>query len=217
MEITEEIIHKKILALKESKVFLDEMAERMLKADDKKMFWVDLLCIWIISRTHLLIAWFCDLIKNKNFLSASSLIRLHLDSLLQLYWVWLVDKPHDFANHKMNWNKTDKYSDKEWKIMKDWYLREKFFNDENNKDFYRLIDVYSETSWFIHFSDKHIFSSITSMKKWKFEMVLSDKMEYIPLEKEYEAIECMILITWWIVKYIHSWIITKENPKLCKK
>lgn len=217
MKITEKIINQKIYALKESKDFLNKMTERMWKADDKNIFWVDLLCIGIISRSHLLISGFCDLIKNKNFLSASSLIRLHLDSLLQIYWIWLVSDPHNFAQHKLEWKQTSKYKDRNWKLMKDWYLRENFFSDVNNKDFKRLVNVYSETSGFIHFSDKHIFSSMDSMKDWKFTMVLSDIMEHIPLEKEYEAIECMILITWWIVKYIHSWIITKENPELCKK
>lgn len=216
MKITDEIIAQKISALKESKDILDKMTEKMWKADEKNIFWVDLLCTWIISRTNLLVKWFCDLLENKNFLSASSLIRLHLDSLLQIYWIWLVERPHDFAQYKIEWKQTSKYKDRDWKLMKDIYLREKFFSDINNKDFNRLEYVYSETSWFIHFNDKHIFSSLTSMKDWEFTMIISDKMEHIPLDQEYEAIECMILITWWILKYIHSWIITKENPHLCK-
>ncbi len=210
-------IEEKLSELKKSKEILDNLVKRMWEADNQKLFWVDLFCLWIISRTNLLIAGFSDLLINKNFISSSSLIRLHLDSLLQLFWVWLVDKPHDFAKHKMDWGQTWHYKDKDWNKMKDWYLRKKFFESEDNKIFLGLKDIYSETSWFIHFSDKHILSQISLLKDWKFTMVLSDKMNHIPLNKENEAINAMLLITWWIIKYINSWIYTKENPHLCKK
>ncbi len=96
--------------------------------------------------------------------------------------------------------------------MSDSYLMKTFLDDVNNSEFLELKDVYIETSWFVHFSNKHIFSSFNNIEWNNFEAKISDKMENIPLEKENEAIETMILITRWIFKYLIGWIHTKNNP-----
>lgn len=60
----------------------------------------------------LLISGFADLIEKKNFISAVSLIRLHFDSLLQFYAVFLVNKPHEYARKKLNGKHTRELKDR---------------------------------------------------------------------------------------------------------
>lgn len=216
MIINDEYIENRIKSLESSKDEFNELIKNMIEADDRNLFLTDMFCLGIINRSLLWVKGFTDLLKNKNFISSASLIRLHLDTLLQLYSVWLVAEPNNFVIKKMKWKQTNTMKDKKWNRLTDWYIKKEFFNDINNKDFLSLEKVYSETSWFIHFSDKHIFSPITSSEWWTFGMMLSDKMEHVPIDKECEAIEVMILITKWIMKYICWWIYTKEHPELTK-
>jgi hypothetical protein len=169
-----------------------KLSEDMLRADNKNLYPMDFFCLWIVHRSLFIISWFYDLIKNKNFICALSLIRLHLDSLLQLYWAYIVNNPHDFVNKIMIWKETREINDKDWNKMTDWYLRKVFFRDKNNNEFIWLEKVYEETSWFIHFSNKHIYSTLKSQKWNKFELLLSDEMD-APLNKNMK----LSIVCWW--------------------
>lgn len=209
-----ELFEYNIEFLKTAKDQFFAIYKEMIWWDCKELYELDLLATGIINRSLLLISWFNNLIENKNFLWAVSLIRLHLDSLLQLYAVFIVSDPHWFCNKKIKWKHTKDLKDRKWQKMTDWYLLKTFLADQNNKEFINLKDVYSETSWFIHFSDKHIFTSFSSINWNNFWILLSDKMENIPYEKQNEAFEIMIKITQWIFKYLIGWSYTKNTTYL---
>lgn len=198
-----------IESLEEGKKLLLEEWMKMFKADEWRLFSLDFFVLGILKRSVLLISWFVTLIKAKNFLSAVSLIRLHLDSLLQLYWARVVKNPHEYSLHKIKWLETRDYKDKEWKKMTDSYLKNIFFSDKNNKEFYGILDVYSETSWFIHFSDKLIFMAMNNIEWDFFQSSIWSEMDVWDDANE-DAIRTMVIITWWLLKYVNSRVITKN-------
>ncbi len=111
--------------LKEAKKYFYKETQRMINAADKKMYLTDIYALACIKRAVLLISGFCQLIEAKNFLSAAPLIRLHLDTLLQFYAVWLVEDPNKFVTKKMAGKQTNNIKDKEKIRMTDSYLVKK--------------------------------------------------------------------------------------------
>lgn len=203
--------------MRESEDLLNEVQEKIIKACATMIqsawwaiFWVDLLMLWVAKRSMLLISWFLMLMKNKNFLSAASLVRLHLDSLLQIYWAYMVDSPEEYAVHKIKWWETRDYQDKKWNKMTDAYIRKCFFADPNNSEFLPLENVYSETSWFVHFSDKHIYMLFSKREKRNFELSMWPTME-VNWEEETQIMLCMITITYGILEYTEWWIRRKNS------
>lgn len=203
-------IEEKLQKIKELHKIFNEEVMNMFHADEWNIFPLDMFAIWIVKRSILLNAWFIQLIESKNFLAAASLIRLHLDSLLQLYAAFIVESPHDFAVFKMKWKETRDYRDKKWKKLTDSFLKRKFFEDQNNERYQNLKEVYWETSWFVHFSDKHIFWSMNNLSKNIFETEFSKTLE-VDSETTEEALLCMYTISQWILFYLKSWIHTKDS------
>jgi len=200
-------IDEKLKFLKSSKDEFYSLAQKMLKADNGKLFLLDLYTIGIMNRSVLLIKGFSDLIENNNFLSAAPLIRLHLDSLLQFYAAFIVKDPHDFSQKKMSGKQSNNLKDSNGEKLTDGYLAG-LLSKENGFEWVK--NVYKETSKFIHFSDKHIFSSAQNKKNNKFSFVISDKLD-VPASAQNEAIDAMIEITQGLFKYIYGWIHTKQN------
>ena len=211
--ITQEVIDNNIKHLRSSKEEFFWFYTEMSNGGNGIVFPLDLLATWIVHRSLLIISAFTDLIEKKNFISAASLVRLHLDTLLQFYAAFIVRDPHKYALDKIKWKHTNDLKDRNGKQMTDWYLVQRFLEDGNNKEFGSLRYVYKETSGFIHLSDKHIFSAQTKHEWNNISFCISDRMEHISLDKENEAILVMIEITKWIFKYLIWWIHSKNNPK----
>lgn len=190
-----------------NKIVLD-----MFEADEKNVFPLDLFLLGIVKRSLSLISGFLLLMKKSNYLSAAPLVRLHLDNLLQIYAMFIVKDPHVLAINIMRGKKQMKeYRDKDDKNMSDNYIANKFFSNKKNEEFIGLKEVYSESSKFIHFSEKHIFSIISSIdnKNGKFSFAISDEVK-VPVEKEIEIIKCMVEITRAQFKYLIGWVETKK-------
>jgi len=184
----------------------------MFEADKKNIYPLDLFLLGIAKRSLSLISGFLLLMKKGNYLSVAPLVRLHLDNLLQIYAMFIVKDPHVLAINIMRGKKQMKeYCDKNGRKMKDSYLAKQFFSNKKNKDFIGLENVYKESSKFIHFSEKHIFSIISSInnKNGEFSFVISDEIK-IPIEKEIEIIKCMVEITRAQFKYLIGWVETKK-------
>lgn len=184
----------------------------MFQADKKNIYPLDLFLLGITKRSLSLISGFLSLMRKDNYLAAASLVRLHLDNLLQIYALFIVKNPHDISINIMRGKKRMRdYSDRDNRKMTDNYLAKKFFSDKNNEKFTGLKEVYGETSKFIHFSEKHIFSIVSSVskKKKEFSFVISDEVK-VPKEKKIEIIKCMEKITEGQFKYLIGWAETKK-------
>lgn len=211
-QTNENTIKKALDKLDSSRRIYLKIAKEMLEADQGNIFPLDLFALGVIKRSLLLVKGFCDLLRSNNFTSAAPLVRLHLDNLLQIYAAFIAKNPHDFAVERLNGKQTNKLKDKSGQKMKDRYLVEQL---SRNKETSWVKRVYKETSKFIHFSNKHIFSTVQSIgenRTIKF-LIPSDK-EIVPEQVQLEAISAMNAITDGLFRYLYGWVKTKNNrPK----
>lgn len=198
-----------IIALESSKKEFLKIAQSMLEADNKKLFQLDLYALGTFKRAILLNKAFCQLLREDNFLSAAPLIRLYLDTLLQFYAAFIVTNPHEFATKIMGGEQARNLTDKNGKKMTDTYLANQLAKDKECSWAYK---VYDETSKFVHFSSKHIFAGLKIEDGGKFSALISDTME-VSDEAKMEALDVMAKITKGLLKYLYSWVYTKNNPQ----
>jgi len=208
----EDTIKKALNKLDSSREIYLKIAKEMLEADQGNIFPLDLFALGVIKRSLLLVKGFCDLARSNNFTSAAPLVRLHLDNLLQIYAVFIAKNPHDFAMKKLKGERTNNLKDKSGKKMKDSYLAKKLSRNEGTSWVER---VYKETSKFIHFSDKHIFSMVQNIGENRtIEILIPSDKEIVPEQAQLEAISAMNAITNELFRYLIGWVKTKNNsPK----
>ena len=175
---------------------------------------LDFLSNAVINRSLKLIFGFTTLIKDENFIAASHLVRCHLDNIIRFSASWLVADPHDFAVKVIDGAQIDSIKDKKGHLMKDWYLRNLL-----NEEYPWITNVYKQSSGYIHFSTKHIFSSIDTVDSDKrtMQFSFSKKDGNIEPDIKIEAVQCMSEITDILLDYLTGWHFTKENPNAVKR
>lgn len=178
-----------------------DVAAEILKADNGNIFPLDFFIIGIVKRSLLLWTGFDQLIRDGNFICAAPLIRLNLDNLLQLHASSIVSDPHNFSMKKIKGKQTSNFKDRNGNKMTDNYLARSLSEKD---DFKWILNVYRETSGFVHFSDKHIFNSIEKIDGNNISFVLSDKMDITEFAKS-EAGQAMLEISKGILFYLKSW------------
>lgn len=202
--------------LENSKDLHIELLKMTIEADNNKLFVLDLLAIAVYKRSISLINGFCDSIRKNNFICAAPLIRLQLDNLIRFYASFIVKNPHEFTSKVIDGKHIRNLKDQDGNRMTDRYLVEKLSIDHK-----WIESVYKETSGYIHLSNKHIFSSIKTNRdkeSLKFNIQLTkDNSEQIDADLIFESIAAMTKITELLLKYLHGWAYTKDNPQLAKK
>ncbi len=193
--------------------FLESKEKRLIeiatKLNSGKFYPLDFLSNAVINRSLKLIFGFTTLLKDENFIAASHLVRCHLDNIIRFSASWLVEDPHDFATKVIDGVKIDSLKDKKGELMKDWYLRN-LLNDE----YPWITNVYKESSGYIHFSSKHIFSTIHFLdsENRTMQFSFSKKDVDIDMTLKIEVVHCMGEITDILLDYLNGWHYTKENP-----
>lgn len=187
----------------------NQLLEIAKKLNSGNFYPLDFLSNAVINRSLKLIFGFTTLLKDENFIAASHLVRCHLDNIIRFSASWIVNDPHDFATKVIDGIKIDSLTDKNGKLMKDWYLRN-LLNEEHPW----ITNVYKQSSGYIHFSNKHIFNSIQSVesKERIMQFSFSKKDNDIDENLKIEAIQCMGEITEILLDYLNGWYYTKENP-----
>lgn len=186
-----------------------QVAQRMLTADGGKLFPLDMYALGIIQRAILTLSAYTKLIEEDNFPNAAALIRTYVDTLLQIYAVYQVDDHNDFIMKKMEGAQSREYKDRKGKRMTDSYLHGLLSNEPG---FDWVSDIYSETSGFIHFSNKHLFGVISGTgSNGEASVVISDKVK-IPDKVSQEAEQVMALISQGILSLLNSWVKIKQQP-----
>jgi hypothetical protein len=138
---------------------IDELIKLGKEATDTHAFYTfDLYNIGILNRTVNLIRGFTSLMRDKNFIAAAPLVRIHLDSLLRLYAATLVSYNIDeFALKIIGGKQISNLKDREGNYMKDGYLARQFAI-HCGEDW--IIEVYKAGSGHIHFSNAATKSAI---------------------------------------------------------
>lgn len=160
----------------------------------------------IVSRSLSLIYGFETLIISHNYIAAAHLVRPHLDNFMRLNAAWLTENPHEFANKVWKGEHVRKLKDRDGKLMNDRYLKEKA-----TERYPWMESVYDETSGFIHFSNKHIKSTMSlSDEDDMIETFLGKTDNKVSNKNKLEAIMCMVETCNAIAEAIFGWIETKR-------
>jgi len=205
--MTEQIEDKlKQLESFETKFF--DLAKKMFEPGKTYIYPLDLMTNAIMDRSLSLIFGFTSQIRSNNYLCAAPLVRLHLDNLLRLYAGYIVKDPHEFAMKVLKGQHVRNMIDQNGNKMTDKYLV-----DQLTKEYKWIQNVYKETSGFVHFSNKHIFSSseITNEKGGILHFSISKEDRFVSDDSKLEAINCMIEISEILFDFLYGWTYTKRD------
>lgn len=202
----------RLLAISErqSRALLD-LGPRMMEADGRRVFGIDLIAVGAIKRTITVAAGFRLLVRECNYLSAAALLRVQLDTLLRFVALELVDEPHAIAGLMLEGKSLRNERDRNGHRMTDSHLV-----DHLSPRFPWVREVYKETSGFIHFSDKHMFGPVTGVgdEAGTVEFLVSEVDAHVPLKHWLELVACFNETTSAIGGALASWTDTKHAAAL---
>lgn len=134
------------------------MFGKIIRADEGKLFGVDLVIFAVMQRSLSLIDGFIVLLRQRNILCAAPLIRLQIDSIMRLYACWLVADYNAVAFQLLDGASLSKLKSTDGHSLTDSYLRRKV------SEIYPWVEsVYHKTSGFIHLSTPHMLSPVKSI------------------------------------------------------
>lgn len=189
----------------------NDISKKCITAYNGAIYPLDFLALSVINRSYNLLDGFIDLIDKKNIIAATPLIRMQLDNVLRFYAVFNVKNPHDFALKILDGAHISNLEDINGKLMTDSYLVQKLVKDEKKKWISR---VYNNTSGYVHFSEKHIYSTFNfhSIKNpGSFSAFIGPIGDNVDEKLLLECIDAFIECTELLMKYLDGWIYTKNN------
>lgn len=168
----------------------------------------------LLNRSVNLIRGFTMLMRDNNFIAAAPLVRLHLDSLLRLYAVQLIDyNVDDFALKVIGGTAIRKLKDKDNQKMTDARLVEKI-SEHENFDWVQV--VYNTGNSYVHYSEQLIFASMKTKEEeekeeQRVDFTIGQHDDFIPMAEKYGAVHWMHEITNGLMFLTYSWIKQKES------
>lgn len=192
-----------------------EMCIKALNADEGRFFGVDLVMVGVANRAVSLTEGFFTLLRDRNLICAAPLVRMQLDCALRFYSLWLVSEPHDLAKRIQDGEEIRKIKDRSNQLMNDRYLVEKLA-----PTYPWITKLYKETSGFVHFTDKHIFSAFIKDAKDLEENQVSIAITgkgHFPDIAYFEAIEAFKASSSIILDLMRGWKKTKEIKPVVSK
>lgn len=187
------------------------LGKAMMEADGGNMFPLDLYAFGTIKRSMAHCKGFATLIETKNLTCAGGIIRMQLDTLLRFYAAFLVDNPHEFASSVMGGKQVKDHVDRAGLKLSDRHLV-----DGLSSEYPWIKEVYKQTSGYIHFSNKHIFSALHGLNEEDRSFQIQLSSDDIERAEEWygEAIDAFYHITDIFLLYLEGWVVTKANPEL---
>jgi hypothetical protein len=188
-----------------------------LMIETHALYSYDLFCSAILNRTVNIIRGYITLIRDKNFIAAAPLVRVHLDSLLRLYASTIIDyNVDDFSQKILSGESIRKMNDSQGNKMTDYYLSKEL---SRFKGFEWVRKLYEVGSGHIHFSNNIEFAT-TRIKPGTtrvIESVISKCDDFISLDEKEAATRRMIQVTNRTLSIISLWIKQKETYQIKKK
>jgi len=188
--------------------------EAVTKAFGGVIYPFDLLTYGVLNRSMSLTSGFITLVRADNYVAAVTLVRPQLDNFLRYAAGWLVTDPHGFAMEILRGTSVKKQRTADGQLMTD-----RFLVDHFTKEYSWIDRVYTQTSGFIHLSEKHMLINVTGTdsKERTVTFAISDKHTHVPPEIRAEALKGFTQITGLILHRVYSWRCTKDNPPGLKK
>lgn len=161
----------------------------------------DMVLYGVAKRALALSSGFRTLIKERNFTSAAALLRMQLDTALRLYAARLVSDPAHYANTIYEGKPVNKYRDRQGRLLTDSYMARRMAQE------YKWVQgVYRETSEFVHFTNRHIFSAIgPGQEEGGVDLQISARDRERPESDYFEVVDAFQHTTWLIAKFAAEW------------
>ena len=137
----------------------------MLKAGGSKGYSPDLYIAAVINRSVNLLKGIRGHVEDRNIICAAPLVRIHLDSIIRLYAMTLVDDKNDFLIRVMGGEHIGKIKDRDGNPMRNGYLVDKVSSLDASLSALKVL--YEKTSGFVHFSNVHVvYCGESKIKRW---------------------------------------------------
>jgi len=182
------------------------VAAEIIKAGNYNVHNEDLYILSIINRAISLNKAFLLLLKNKNSLTAISIVRLQLDNVLRLNAIKIVNNREDFLNYFFEGKPINKYREGAKKFT------DNFLATQLNEDNPGTLDLYNFLCDFVHFSDRHFEATKTKPinKDAMYRIVVGDA-NVLSKEEQTMYNENMVNISNTILKISKEWINIKNT------
>lgn len=184
-----------------------ESSKRFIEAGNKKLYTLDFFASAVNNRAISLTNAFVTLAKDKNYLTAVSLIRLQLDNALRFFASTLVSDSNDFVIHFLDGKAIKDYTDVHGKKLSDNYLAKKL-----EAYFSGTQKLYNDTCGFIHLSDRHFFPTIANFEKESRKIGIQigsyDSFEF---EEKVDFARTMLEVSKLVLIVVEQWRHEKEK------
>jgi hypothetical protein len=193
---------------------LQDLQGQVMQAQGGAVYAVDLLANAATNRSLALASGFRTMVEARNLTCAGALLRLQIDTASRFFASSLVNDPEDFAESVLAGKHIDKLKDRDGEHMRDRYIVERLAK-EMRCDW--LSRVYTETSGYVHLSDKHVHSTFTEVREdhtVRIKVGAVDK-EW-PEETYLEAVDAFIATVQLYGDLLRDWGINKSNPDLVR-
>ena len=201
--------HEKFPKLKDKREKLDTYFDKLIKTGKDavgniNMYTIDFFIIGVVKRSLDLIEGFILTIDNWKLICTAPIIRMQLDTLLRLNYIFKIPpkEADELILHIMDGEPLNKFKDSKGKGLTDARLL------KYARDVFPWIDnVYTHTSKFIHFSERHMFVPIynTNNEKRTVNFAIHKGSHNVKEEQITEYYNVFIIITDSIIKFINSW------------
>lgn len=190
----------------------------VLKAGDNKLYPLDLVVMGIVKRCLSTTSAIENMVVNGNLTCARAILRMHLDTVLRLSAFWLSKDPHEMASKVLSGDSIGKMKDKDNKKMTDLYLAKCL-----GINYEWVPEVYKRTCGYIHFSESHVFASISEFDvDGVLNISVSQFDEKYPESSWLEitgcASECLEIVNYYLEGYgntkdlVASGVVLTETP-----
>jgi hypothetical protein len=186
---------------------------RSAKAADGNQYLLDLVTLGATNRALHQLRAFCDAVESENFVAAAPFVRMQLDTYLRLLGAGHAANLDEFVDAILSGVPLKKIRMRNGKRMTDAALISLAAKDDP-----WVNDVYTQTSGFIHLSEKHIWSSMridearrTGDGNLPLNFKISDRDEYVPDDAYWEAMDRFKNVTDLLCKLLEEWIGIKDE------
>ena len=178
----------------------------IIQADHGNLYKADLFVLPLLNRSIKLLEGFLLLTKEKNYLCAIPLIRLQLDNSLRFHAANLVSKPQEVFDAFLNGKPINQLKTKSGQRLSDGFLASSL-----NKLFPGVKKLYTDTSGYVHLSDKHFYSTIIRKPDDQGRMSFGGGADHFTYEEEVNITYQMVNCSELVLTVVDSWKNFKKN------
>ncbi len=169
--------------IKELKDLNEESIEIARNLIGETLFKTDLYFCALLNKSIQLTDGFLTIMELRNLTNAGIILRENIDNCLRMFAMYIVDNPEALVDCIANGDRIDKLKDKDGKLLKDAYLKEKLGTYDKT-----IKNVYNNASGYVHFSEKGFYQSVSAVGDNTIEILVSHE---IPEKANEFIIECM--------------------------